>query len=407
MLKIVQLQYGMSSSGDFARRLHEVFLGEGFDSSIIALSSDIQEEERLRKLSRKHKLVAKLNNWLEKLLLRNVKTEQGKFSFPILGSDVSELPLVKNADIIYLHWVLNGFLNIQNMERLAKLGKPMVFILHDMWTITGGCHHSFSCNQYTVDCSSCQMFTDPMSRYLPRAGFKRKMQFYAKYDNLYFVSPSKWLYDCAKQSALTKNKPIFHIPNLLDQCLYKPIQQKIARHILNIDEHKKVIAFGAVSIKSEYKGWHYLESAVKLIHAESDPEEYLMLVFGNADKKFVQEALPFETKYMGFITDEYTMALVYNAADVFVAPSLADNLPYTIFEALSCGTPVTAFEVGGIPDLIEHQGNGYLARYKDAEDLADGIRYCLDNKIEGHVLPALETQNTVNKHLELFEQLKG
>lgn len=120
----------------------------------------------------------------------------------------------------------------------------------------------------------------------------------------------------------------------------------------------------------------------------------------------MDEAIPFKTKYLGYLKDEYSAAMVFNAADVFVAPSLAEAFGYVVMESLSCGTPVVAFNVGGIPDLIKHKHNGYLANYKDATDLADGIKYCLSNKVKGGLLDELKPKNTAQKFLDLFNHLK-
>jgi len=109
---------------------------------------------------------------------------------------------------------------------------------------------------------------------------------------------------------------------------------------------------------------------------------------------------------MGYLQDEYSTALVYNAADVFIAPSLAEAFGYVVMEALSCGTPVVGFNVGGIPDMISHKENGYLAKYKDAEDITEGIKFCLQNKLKGYLLPAIDPALTVKKHLELFEEIR-
>src|SRR5260370_4550150 len=108
---------------------------------------------------------------------------------------------------------------------------------------------------------------------------------------------------------------------------------------------------------------------------------------------------------MGSLKDEYSIALVYNASDIFIAPSLADNLPYTIFEALSCGTPVVAFDTGGISDMVQHKVNGYLAKYKDVEDIVEGIKFVWNNKIQGHLSSNFDTSKTVKKHQELFDYI--
>ena len=110
---------------------------------------------------------------------------------------------------------------------------------------------------------------------------------------------------------------------------------------------------------------------------------------------------------MGYLKDEYSTALVYNAADIFIAPSLAEAFGYVVMEALSCGTPVVGFNVGGIPDMISHKQNGYLAEYKSAEDIAAGIQFCLENNIKGSLLPDLDPALTIQRHVDLFEQIKS
>ncbi|HNF02863.1 MAG TPA: glycosyltransferase, partial [Ferruginibacter sp.] len=119
-----------------------------------------------------------------------------------------------------------------------------------------------------------------------------------------------------------------------------------------------------------------------------------------------EAAIPFKTRFVGFLKDEYSVSLVYNAANVFVVPSLADNLPTTVLESLSCGTPVVGFDVGGIPDMISHRENGYLARYKSAEDLAEGIRFCIKNQVKGRILANFEKDSVMKRHLDLMETIE-
>lgn len=404
-IKVVQLQYRVSSSGDFVRRLHNTFLAADIDSSIISLYSDLPDTSDMESLGRKEKFVSLADNRIQAHLTRKQDRSAGLFSYPVLGSDLSKMEKIKEADIIYLHWVWHGFLNLKSIAQLAKLGKPMVFILHDMWSITGGCHYSFSCEKYQEGCHSCYMFGSKKKNDLSAALFRKKAKLYGQFDNLYFASPSKWLYQCARESALTGDKPVYHIPNVLDRQLYKPIDQGMARHVLNLPAQDTIIAFGAVSINSPYKGWAYLKSAMEQLHRKAGSESISVLLFGGADNAEIERSIPFKVKAMGHVKDEHTMALIYNAADVFIAPSLADNLPYTIFESLACGTPVVAFNTGGIPDLIDHRQNGYLADYKDPEDLVRGLQFCLENRLEGFVLPEFDTDLTIQKHLTLFDRM--
>jgi glycosyltransferase involved in cell wall biosynthesis len=296
-------------------------------------------------------------------------------------------------------------MNLSNIEKLAKLGKPVIFFMHDMWAITGGCHHSFTCEKYKKACYDCQMFPENTLIDWPSLEFRKKLKFYSKYSNLYFLSPSKWLYNCARISFLTKDKPLYYIPNIISSKLFKPIDKNAARHILNINPDETVISFGAASVESPYKGWTYLVNALEIIKGLQSSRKISVLLFGSGYNKKIEETLPFKVRFTGFLLDEYSTALVYNASDVFVTPSLADNQPTTVMESLCCGTPVVGFDVGGIPDMIKHKENGYLAKYKDAEDLAKGIDYCLENNIKGKILPFFEKSNIIGRHKELIESI--
>jgi glycosyltransferase involved in cell wall biosynthesis len=407
VLKVVQLQYATASGGSSAFRLQKAFLNAGISSSIISLLADSPRLENILYLGKRERFVARIACKIESLLTRKGDKDYGLFSVPVFGNDLSSNEAIKNADVIYIHWVQYGFLSLSNIEQIAKLKKPVIFIMHDMWTITGGCHYSFDCEGYVSGCKTCPVFSEGLSRNLAAKEFIKKLDVFSKYKNLFFVSPSVWLYNCAKESLITKNKPVYYIPNILDASVFKPIDKPIAKNILNIDNNEFVIAFGAVSIDSKRKGWAYLQNALEIIKKDTGTENISILIFGSNYKKEIANAIPFKTKFMGYLSDEYSTALAYNAADVFIVPSLADNQPTTVQESLSCGTPVVGFNVGGIPDMIRHKENGYLAEYKNAEDIANGIRYCIQNKIRGKMLPNFQTEVTIQKYLELFENMRA
>jgi len=146
---------------------------------------------------------------------------------------------------------------------------------------------------------------------------------------------------------------------------------------------------------------------LEILSHDSNVERFSILIFGSGYNKQIEDSMPFKIRFMGFLKDEYSTSLVYNAADVFITPSLADNLPTTVLESLSCGTPVVGFDVGGIPDMIKHKWNGYLAKYGDAEDISNGIRFCLQNNIKGQLLPDFEKGTIIKKHLELMNTIKS
>jgi glycosyltransferase involved in cell wall biosynthesis len=396
----------MESAGRAALRIQRAFADSDVTSNIVSLQHSAQGAINVTYLGTKARMISKIEDRIQQYLTRRSNKQLGSFSYPVLGTDVSKLDVVRNADVIYIHWALKGMLNFNSIEKIAKLNKPVIIYLHDMWNITGGCHHSFTCEKYkTEGCGDCPMFPAG-SNDLAAKEFRKKMKLYSKYDNLHFVSPSKWLYNCAKESLLTKNKPVHYIPNILDDRIFKPTDKTVAKQILNIDANETVIAFGAISVNSPYKGWAYLQKALELLKQDDSLKNVSVLIFGSAYNKEIADAIPFKTRFMGYLLDEYSTALVYNAADVFIAPSLAEAFGYVVMEALSCGTPVVGFNVGGIPDMISHKENGYLAKYKDAADVTEGIKYCLQNRIKGYLLADIQPASTVQRHLELFNDVR-
>ncbi|MBK6633189.1 MAG: glycosyltransferase [Chitinophagaceae bacterium] len=407
MTKVVHIQYSMESAGRAALRQQKAFKHANVDSSIVSLQQSVQAVPGIKYLGLRARLLSRLDDRIQAYLTCKSIKEWGSFSYPVLGSNVAKLEEVKNADFIYIHWALKGLLNFRSIKQVAGLNKPVIIFLHDMWNITGGCHHSFTCEKYkTEGCNNCPVFPGDKKSDLSAKGFKKKLRVYAKFNNLYFVSPSRWLYDCAKASLLTKDKPVFYIPNILDNTLFKPADKTAAKQLLNIEAGETVLAFGAISVNSPYKGWTYLQKALELLKQDEPLKNISVLIFGSEYNKEIADSIPFKTRFMGYLKDEYSTALVYNAADVFIAPSLAEAFGYVVMEALSCGTPVVGFNVGGIPDLISHKENGYLAKYKDANDVSEGIKFCLQHKLKGYLLPGIDPAVTINSHLSLFEHIK-
>jgi len=404
-LKVVHIQKSVLSTGRAPLRLHNALIEENIDSSILSMEYDVNLTEKITETGKTPRLKAKIDNYLQLFITRNNDGRYGLFSFPLLGTDVSGMDLIRNADIIYIHWVQGGFLNFSNYRQIAKLGKPVIFFMHDMWAITGGCHHSFNCEKYMTECCECQVFNQKGTIDWPNKEFHSKKKIYSEFDNIYFISPSKWLFNCATRSALVRGKPLYHIPNIIDNNLFKPVGREFARRTLNLNEDSKIIAFGAFSVSSAYKGWPELLKALKILSATYQKDEITILIFGSGQNNEISGTVPFRTRFMGFLKDEYSTVLVYNAADVFVTPSLADKLPTTVLECLACGTPVAGFNVGGIPDMISHLENGYLAKYRDPEDLANGIRYLLEGKVKGKLLPEFAKNVLVRKHIDLINSI--
>ena len=276
-------------------------------------------------------------------------------------------------DIVHLHWINNRFLDI---DELKKIKKPIVWTLHDSWPFIGLCHVPYECKKYEGHCGACPMLGSGKEKDLAYEVFDKKREAY-KDLNLYIVTPSRWLGECAKRSALFGQFPIKVIPNCIDTKLYQPMDKQDARKVLGLEPEKKYLLFGAMqAIEDPNKGFAYLKEAIKQIPT-TDTE---LLVYGtNGDLRKYDMSIPAHS--LGYINDDKMMALLYNAADVCIVPSLSENLSNTIMESLSCGTPVVAFNIGGNGDMIDHKQNGYLAQAKDSTDIAQGIEWCcLHNK---------------------------
>lgn len=281
-----------------------------------------------------------------------------------------------SPDIVNLHWVGHGFLSI---DSLRKFRSPLVWTIHDMWAFTGGCHYAGECNGYTQRCGACPQLESKNESDLSRSVWQRKARSW-KHLDLTIVAPSRWLACCARQSSLFGKHRIEVIPYGIDLQTYKPLNQSAARNALNLPKEKKLILFGAIlGTNNIRKGFHLLKAALDKLKSTEIAKSVDLVVFGNASKKDTAD-LGFKIHALGHLYDDYSLALAYSAADVFVAPSLEDNLPNTIIEASACGTPSVGFDIGGIPDLIDHLSTGYLCKPFNTDDLMHGISWVIENK---------------------------
>ncbi|NBC82521.1 MAG: glycosyltransferase [Bacteroidetes bacterium] len=299
-----------------------------------------------------------------------------QFSTNRTGFNVSRLPVIKTADIIHLHWFHQGLLSLNDFNQLIQLQKPVVWTLHDMWAFTGGCHYAGRCNRFTNECGHCPYLKKPHNNDLSYSIHSKKAQIYKK-ANINIVTCSKWLANKAKESALLADMPITNIPNPIDTEKFKPENKSKVRKELGIPINKKIILFGAAKLNEGRKGFKYLLHALKRL-ASQQPEivdKIALLVFGATDKE-LSRLLPFQLISLGSISNPEE---AYNASDVFVLPSLEDNLPNTLMEAMSCGIPCVGFNAGGIPEMIDHKTNGYVSDYKSDEDLLNGISWIINN----------------------------
>ena len=294
------------------------------------------------------------------------------------GSDITRLPEFKEADVVHLHWVNQGMLSLQGIRRILDSGKPVVWTMHDAWPSTALCHLTLGCKNYKTQCRNCKYLPGKGSSNDLSARVWRRKKAVLKGRHVWFVACSKWLAGEAKASALLAGQRVENIPNPIDTHVFCPKDKAEARRLLELPQEERLILFVSQRVTHENKGMDYLVEACQLL-AEQYPDMVsttgVVVLGGHAED--VEGRLPFKTYALGYVNDVQRIVSIYNAADVFVLPSLSENLPNTIMEAMACGVPAVGFNVGGIPEEIDHRQNGYVARYRDAADMAAGLRWVL------------------------------
>lgn len=323
-----------------------------------------------------NKIQNNLNFYWERgtIFLHNRLSRKNLFDVSLANSGLSIVDHLayKEADIIHLHWINQGMLSIEEIENIARSGKKIVWTMHDMWPFTGICHHAGTCINYESGCGECPYLVAPSLHDLSYQRFVRKQRAYGE-GNITFVACSNWLKMMADKSPLTQDHPVVSIPNPIDTERYAPDDKAAARKKLNLPDNKKIVLFAAVKTSDPRKGIDYLAEASLIMSAQHS--DILFLIAGNNGDE-IEKRLSLPAQTLGFVGPE-EMPAVYNAADLFVTPSLQENLPNTIMEAMACGTPCVGFHTGGIPEMITHRADGYVAQYKDAQDLANGILWAL------------------------------
>ncbi|MCD7972074.1 MAG: glycosyltransferase family 4 protein [Candidatus Azobacteroides sp.] len=329
------------------------------------------------------------------------------------GTNLSGHPLVKEADIIHLHWFNQGALSLKDIRALIKTEKPVVWTLHDMWALTGICHYSGTCAKFKEICNNCYFLRFPSDKDSSYKTFVKKKGLYKK-GEIQFVACSNWLKETGKNSSLLSGQKIISIPNPINTKVFRPLDKTACRKMFCLPTEKKIILFGAMKVNDERKGLHYLEHALQLLICEKPftPDKTEIMIFGAMENNFPGLS-GFVIHSMNFIKDTTKLIQLYNAADIYITSSLEDNLPNTIMEALACGVPCIGFNTGGISEMIDHKENGYLADYKSAQDLAKGIAWCLEeadlNKLSENarrkVLENYQEEYIAEKYLALYKEL--
>ncbi|RUT05569.1 glycosyl transferase [Dulcicalothrix desertica PCC 7102] len=381
-MKVIQLSTSdiLGGASRSAYRLHEGLQQIGIDSRMLVQSKSSDNRAVMAPSRNLEQSISKLRVGIDVLPLNIYqKYRQRKapiFSLQWLPDKIPQKVANFQADIINLHWVSTAYIRA---ETLAKFKQPLVWTLHDMWAFTGGCHYSGECNNYTASCGSCPQLGSNTKWDLSHWVWQRKAKAW-KNLNLTIATPSSWLAKCASASSLFQGLRIEQIPYGLNTKNYRPINKKLAREILCLPQNKQLVLFGSLNATSDKrKGFHLLQTTLQELSQAGWHNKLELVIFG-ATQPENPPNFGFRANYLGTLTDDLSLTLLYSAADVFVLPSLEDNLPNTVLEAIACGTPCVAFNIGGMPDMIEHYKNGYLAQPFKITDLASGVAWVLENE---------------------------
>lgn len=350
-------------------RLHQGLLHHGIDSRLL-VGRAVTTSERVAKVYPASASEMRLKRLTQRFGLNHVHL--------LSTSKLAQHPFYEQADILNLHNLHTGYFNYLAIAALTAT-KPAVFTLHDMWSFTGHCAYSYDCDRWKIGCGHCPYpDTYPAIRRDSTSWeWKLKERTY-RHSNLTIVAPSRWLAEQA-QSSMLNRFPIHCIPNGIDVDIYHPVEQDLCRAVLEIPQTKKVILFGAQTLQETRKGGDILQKALREL-PESLKAETLLLTFGETNTELATE-IGIPTLSLGYIGSDRLKAIAYSAADLFVFPTRADNLPLVLQESMACGTPMISFNIGGVPDLVRPGVTGYLAEPEDAADLSSGIMKLLDDDV--------------------------
>lgn len=358
-------------AGRVARRLHDALLRRGHGAILWA-----QEVSRPT-----NHVASPLPGWrratrgalplLDALpvLLRYPAREPSHWATGWMPSGLGRRARLLNPDVVHLHWICRGLLGIPD---IADLRQPIVWTLHDAWPFTGGCHVPGACRRYESGCGACPQLASSDGRDLSRRTLDRKQRAWSDL-SLQVVTPSRWLGACAAASALWRDRHVEVIPNGLDTDRYAPGDRTQARQRLGLPPDVRLVGVAAFNAtRDRNKGFDLLQQAI----ADWPAADVELVVAGERDGAL---PIPWPVHYLGAVADEDRMIDFYRALDVLVHPSRSENFPNVVAEAMSCGLPVAAFRVGGLPELIDSGSDGILAQPEDPDSLASAMRAILDD----------------------------
>lgn len=308
-----------------------------------------------------------------------------KASIATDGHRLASHPLVRDADVVMLNWVNQGMISLDEVAKIARAGKRIIWTMHDMWNATGICHHTGDCDRFTLTppCGHCPLLHGRAGEHdLSRRTALRKIKLYNEAD-ITFVAVSNWLADRCRQSTVMAGQRVVVIPNAFpaDEYARPP---KFSRADLNLPEGK-LIVMGAARLDDPVKGLPLAVEALNKLGAEAGATA---VFFGNLRDPHALNGLTIPYVHLGAISDPERVRSIYHHADVVLSSSLFETLPGTLIEGQAAGAFPVSFDRGGQGDIIDHLRTGYLAPVGNTDALAEGIRYGLSFPIPRPILQA-------------------
>jgi glycosyltransferase involved in cell wall biosynthesis len=410
-MKVFQVAASDSDGGAAraAYRLHQALRSIHIDSQMYVSTSLSGDPTVLYPKSTIAKFMKVVRSHVDRRVTKLLKTENRILHSPAVLSTAWPRRLNESdADLIHLHWICGGMMSIEDIGRITK---PTLWTLHDMWAFCGAEHHTYE-GRYRQGYTSSNRPTYETGVDLNRWTWQRKRLAWKR--PVQIVTPSRWLADCVRQSKLMQGWPVDVIPNCLDTERWQPIDQRVARQLLNLPQNCPLVTFGAIGGGQDpIKGFDLLLAALQ--HLRGHLSDLELVIFGESRPRVVPD-VGFKIHYMGHLHDDLSLRAVYSAADVMVVPSRQEVLPQTAYEASACGTPVVAFHTSGLLDIIVHQETGWLAPTYDTESMADGIRWILEDQARRSTLGKQARKYVVNhfsvpivanQYRQLYEKLVG
>jgi glycosyltransferase involved in cell wall biosynthesis len=382
-----------------------------FSNNANKYESQFTNNSFIQKIKRKIINHQKKINYLSKnkFYLENFLADYEFFGVTDLAYRTPSRYFCKHFNIFNLHWV-SELIDYPSFLSSIPDSFPLVWTLHDMNPLTGGCHYSWDCEKYKNTCNSCPQISNSSESDLSFEGFSTKRRLLES-KNLHIVSNSHWLESEAKKSQILSNAKSFQTIHYgLDTQLFFPRNKEACKTSLGIDICKTVILFGATSITNKRKGINILFEALSKLYSKN----IVLLTFGEIENQELFNDFNFPIKNIGFVNSPTLLSVIYSSADIFVFPSIYEAFGQVALEAMSCQTPVVGFQTGGIPDMIRQGETGLLAINKSADDLSKQIQWAIDHPSETknmgyNARKIVESEFTLDlqasKYISLYESL--